>query len=424
MFGSINASRISNAGGVIIFSRADLGDTDATFGAVLKLTGGKLVDEPIATYKGDIYTVADLEAIGIDGTSMTFDYTLKRDIRLTKTYNASVIRDSKRDAGPAVEFKGTFDGEGHTISNLKIDTTTDTTAGVNYVGLFEHIEGGTVKNLIIEMGKVADRTSSGGVTMSDAIKATVSTNDNGVGALVGRVENNSGASRVENVKVDWKNHGADLKQQGAVYVNIGGLIGLMGDATITSTHAVTVQDIDVVNFKLGEQTQNGIKPFAGGLIGMMSRHDLTIQNVRVKADITFKNVLGISRAGGIIGRTNLINHVIMIQDISFYGDMEDKGTGTGYSNYTVVGYMDGFNGQVQFNRIFINYTGLAIKMPNEFASIILRTGSAVYSNQSPVPVAGGRNSSTHTNMNALPAGFNATLWTANGESIEVRGSSY
>lgn len=41
-------------------------------------------------------------------------------------------------------FKGTFDGGGHTISNLSI-----TTGDVYYLGVFGCVEGGTVKNLVL-----------------------------------------------------------------------------------------------------------------------------------------------------------------------------------------------------------------------------------------------------------------------------------
>ena len=53
----------------------------------------------------------------------------------------------------AIGFSGTFDGQGHTISNMKI-------AGTGYVGLFGHIEeGGTVQNVTFEDVEISQQTA-------------------------------------------------------------------------------------------------------------------------------------------------------------------------------------------------------------------------------------------------------------------------
>ena len=72
---------------------------------------------------------------------------------------------------PIETFKGTLDGNGHTISGL-------TVSGKDYVGLIGVLDGGTVKNL-----KFANVTATGGEN---------------VGAVVGRIINNG---KVENVHV-------------------------------------------------------------------------------------------------------------------------------------------------------------------------------------------------------------------------------
>ena len=59
------------------------------------------------------------------------------------------------------QYKGTFDGDGHTITGLKVDNNTI------YAGLFGYIgEGGTIKNLSLADSKITcsgNRVYAGGV---------------------------------------------------------------------------------------------------------------------------------------------------------------------------------------------------------------------------------------------------------------------
>ncbi len=67
-------------------------------------------------------------------------------------------------------FQGTFDGNGHTISNIKISTETDSESTI--AGLFAYVMGGTIKNLGIVNAKV-----------------DVSTKGEDFGILIGRAKN-------------------------------------------------------------------------------------------------------------------------------------------------------------------------------------------------------------------------------------------
>ena len=62
------------------------------------------------------------------------------------------------------QYKGTFDGDGHTITGLKVDIQSDNTI---YAGLFGYIgEGGTIKNLSLADSKITcsgNRVFAGGV---------------------------------------------------------------------------------------------------------------------------------------------------------------------------------------------------------------------------------------------------------------------
>ena len=56
-------------------------------------------------------------------------------------------------------FMGSFDGDGHTISNVTIDRSN----GINDVGFFGHILYGTVKNLIIDGASITGKNYVGGI---------------------------------------------------------------------------------------------------------------------------------------------------------------------------------------------------------------------------------------------------------------------
>ena len=56
-------------------------------------------------------------------------------------------------------FEGTFDGDGHTISNVTIDRSNDS----DVVGFFGHISEGTVKNLIIDGASITGKNYVGGI---------------------------------------------------------------------------------------------------------------------------------------------------------------------------------------------------------------------------------------------------------------------
>ncbi len=87
-------------------------------------------------------------------------------------------------------FKGTFDGNHHVISNLYVDST-------DYAGFFGHVNGGTVKNLVVQ-GSVNGRSNAAGVvgylTAGKVINCGNEANVNGGSAVAGVVGYVSGDS--------------------------------------------------------------------------------------------------------------------------------------------------------------------------------------------------------------------------------------
>lgn len=188
-------------------------------------------------------------------------------------------------------FKGTFDGNNHTISNLTV------TSSGSYVGLFGYIGGNA------ESGKLP------GVKNLTVNNATVkSPNGNAVGGVVG----NAFVAKVTNVHVTgtvdiegskWvggvvgygyvKIDGCSLEADGNIKGNVwcvGGILGYGGEGT-TSVDNCSV-----------EGTENGLEIYStycalGGVVGQtavngtqhVSGSNLTVKNVTMDSDIEWEN---------------------------------------------------------------------------------------------------------------------------------------
>lgn len=93
-----------------------------------------------------VNTEEQLRSIGKGKYTMSDNYILDANISLTEEWTA--IGD---DDNP---FTGSFNGNGFTISNLKITSKT-----ANYIGLFGYVEGGTIYNVTLSN---VDINSAGG----------------------------------------------------------------------------------------------------------------------------------------------------------------------------------------------------------------------------------------------------------------------
>ena len=167
-------------------------------------------------------------------------------------------------------FNGTFDGQNHTISNLKHHGT----EADCYVGLFGYTENATIKNLTInnvDIKLVADNSWAGGH----------------MGALVGNAD---GTIVIENINVtgDVKIDG-DLTQAGA-----GRIGGVVGGNTCTGTIKNVVVNANAGSFVKGNSSVGGI---AGQLQPSATGGELTFENCPSNIDVTAQQFY----AGGIIG---------------------------------------------------------------------------------------------------------------------------
>ena len=199
------------------------------------------VAEMGGTTYNDLHTA--LEAAKNSGT-----VKLLRDVELTDTWTP---------VGTSNEpFKGTFDGNGHKITGLKI------TSG-SYIGLFGYVgEGATIKNVNLVGANVF------------GVKR--------VGALIGQIKGNA---TVSNCTVDSTSHvtGSDS--------NTGGLIGeAAGDG-------ITVKLETLINYATVTNTESEGPSRAAGIIAQVtSGANVTITKCVNNGAITTNN----GYAGGIV----------------------------------------------------------------------------------------------------------------------------
>lgn len=166
----------------------------------------------------------DFYTLNGTGTAIKNEYTVAADINLGSV-----------NFTPIVGYEGEFDGNGFTVSNLKIDMP-----GNNEVGLFRTLADATVKDLTVGVD-------------------TINANDN-VGALVGAIIVKDTNNTAINASAKIENCHAVLSEGGEGIVatgrNIGGLVGATTrsgkDYAITdSSSSVKVSGYDVVGGLVG-----------------------------------------------------------------------------------------------------------------------------------------------------------------------------
>ena len=235
----------------------------------------------------EIATVADLYEFAIkvnegDNTAcavLTADITLQIDTNWTPIGNDSN------------QYKGTFDGDGHTITGLKVDIQSDNTI---YAGLFGYIgEGGTIKNLSLADSKITcsgNRVYAGGVC----------------GWNTGTIENCYNTGDVS---------GTGTSSYGFVYA--GGVCGfndfgtiqncyntgdVSGTSTVGSGYAggVCGRNYGTIENCYNTGEVSGIYGFvyAGGVCGFNGG---TIENCYNTGDVSGTSTVGSGYAGGVCG---------------------------------------------------------------------------------------------------------------------------
>lgn len=235
-----------------------------------------------------ISTIAELEFVRDqvnNGTTYAGQVvTLDADLTLTDTWTpiGTGTRSSKTYSGNA--FKGIFDGGDHTISGLKITSTTSADAALGFFGV---VDGGTVKNLKLDnvdinvatsdllggaIGLMVNNATAENITVSGAIVGY-----DGVGGIVGRQIISGTISKCTN--------NASVT---SAYGGIGGIVGkcYYEDGSATSVFAT-----------ISECVNNGVitaPKYVGGIVGLA--------RANVTKCVNNGAIVGGTQTGGVIGQ--------------------------------------------------------------------------------------------------------------------------
>ena len=228
----------------------------------LKVTYGKL-ENGVAENKNIETLIAEIQANPDGEFTLTQDY----DASYLKTTNTSLITS---------EFRGTLDGNGHTIYNLNKP-------------LFDTLESATIKNLELENVNLMEASSKGSiasVASNTNIKnvhikdLNIVTKANEIGGLIGTLTNGTiEECSVTNYNVSTSGH-----------IRIAGIVGYMNGGTIRNCYVQGEMN----------STQNKDGNGIGGILGHGLATPITIENCIAKINYVWTGG-GPRLNGGIIG---------------------------------------------------------------------------------------------------------------------------
>ena len=234
---------------------------------------------------------------------------------------------------PISKFKGTFNGNGHTISNLKINRS-----DLEYYGLFTYLGGATVKNLRLEnvdvvglnyVGGLAGKTESNAIIENISVTGAVQGIGN-VGGLVGCIVQSkcanlySGAIAKGEKVVGGLAGGIDFKTELFNSFSTGDVYGLASSGQKIGGFAGGIASSKIIENIYA--TGNVYAPNSysvGGLIGHLSY-------TPVKNCYSTGDVVASSSVGGIVGTTHSSSaSVATITNAFASGTVNSKGSTAG-----------------------------------------------------------------------------------------------
>ncbi|MDF9831366.1 GLUG motif-containing protein [Parabacteroides sp. PF5-6] len=185
-----------------------------------------------------------------------------------------------------VAFNGTFNGNGHTISNLKISEDNP----YYFRGLFGELDGATIKDLILK--DVLIEKNNDPVVVPDDNKRIAT------GALVAFMYN----STIENCHVISGTIYASVLTVDDSEVNTGGLIGYLNN-NVENNISLCSNNAKVISDEMSKSS------YVGGLIGVSAKG--AVDRCFNQGEITTKGATEIQNVGGLVGaagsNSNIIN---------------------------------------------------------------------------------------------------------------------
>ena len=209
-------------------------------------------------------------------------------------------------------FQGTFDGQGHTISNLKISSSGQ------YIGLFGYSKGMSVKNLVIDSS-----CSLSGSYKSSAYSTFVS-------GVIGWCVSSSKSCTIENsINLASVSFSGDVTGH-ALYLS-----GIVGYLQSNSYNSVVR---NCVNYGSLRHSGKATNSWVGGIVGVCKESKMYnyIQNCLNYGKITYTGTSDEYSIGGIVGRS----HYIYIDNCLNGGEIDSTtGSATTRNSGGIVGYI-------------------------------------------------------------------------------------
>lgn len=208
------------------------------------------------------------------GTGVTFSFSdktvyLANDIDMKGVTDFAPIGNSSSEAGAgsapgAPMFCGTFDGQGHSISNLVMTSNAD---GAVNVALFGTVMGGTVSNLIIDSSCSFSYT---GTSLLARVGSLVALGHSWSGFCFGGAQNTDSANKdtYSTYMYSYKilNVRNDANVSSSSYA--GGIVGVATANTNYTPYFKNCTNNGTVKGELG----------AGGIVGYMTNRHITIES--------------------------------------------------------------------------------------------------------------------------------------------------
>lgn len=259
-------------------------------------TGVTIID-PDTVRIGSVDELLDFANKVNSGQSLDSNVILTNDIDLTGVEWIPI----GLNADGVNKFKGTFDGQNHTISNMNVQTETGYTAA----GFFGALNG-TVKNLIFD-----------GATVKHISEPNTDGNtNNGIAVVAGSIYN---TGTIENVTVK------NATVEGNRYV--GGIAGYVyGSITGCTVEGV---ELKATPDKLTGSYDNGDK--VGGIAGYVGEGSYTLMG----CSVSNTEITGYRNLGGIVGTSDksptgcTVENVTIIHDRSVIEDAPSLGNQSG-----------------------------------------------------------------------------------------------
>lgn len=228
------------------------------------------------------------------------------------------------------DFRGSLDGNGYVISNLRVERD-----DISYRGLIG-VNEGTVKNLTIRgvvikgdnAGAIAGYHRTGGVIDNCKVilsKGSVLQGTENVGGLIGYLKNGNADMQLTNCIVESTDDAATI--QGVQ--SVGGLIGYSHNSN-SNTYELIINQCKVFCNVVGEQ-------YIGGVIGFSSGNQ-QIYSSEYKGDL-----LGSEYVGGIYGCLASYSYVVGCKSVANIEAEEYVGgiVGDGTHTSAIASYADG-----------------------------------------------------------------------------------